>query len=85
MADTNKKTAPAAPAPQKSFMTAGPMLHYSHTNVLWFWALAIVIFIVACVFWHALVMNRPLLDLTGLLDTSPISVGPVRRQPHQHL
>jgi hypothetical protein len=75
MADTNKKTPAAAPALPKSFMTAGPTLHYSHTNVLWFWVLSIIIFIVACVFWHALVMNKPLLDLTGLLDTSQFPLG----------
>lgn len=75
MADTNRKAPAAAPGPPKSFMTAGPTLHYSHTNVLWFWALSIIIFIVACVFWHALVMNKPLLDLTGLLDTSQFPLG----------
>lgn len=75
MADNNKKATQTSAAPPKSFMTAGPTLHYSHTNVLWCWALTIVIFVFACIFWHALVMSRPLLDLTGLLDTSRFQWG----------
>ena len=75
MADDNKKTAAAVPAPPKSFMTAGPTLHYSHTNVLWCWGMTILIFVIACGFWHALLINRPLLDLTGLLDTSQFQWG----------
>ncbi|MBL7215134.1 MAG: hypothetical protein ISS71_05605 [Phycisphaerae bacterium] len=75
MADDNKKTTVTSPAPPKSFMTAGPTLHYSHANVLWCWALTILIFIVVCVFWQALLVNKPLLDLTGLLDTSQFQLG----------
>lgn len=75
MADINKKQTGSAPAPQKSFMTAGPTLHYSHTNVLWCWALTILIFVIVCVFWHALVDSKPLLDLSGLLDPAQFSLG----------
>ena len=49
---------PAA-APVKSFMTAGPTLHYSHTNVLWFWGLSIVVFLFACYFWTLLMPVSP--------------------------
>ena len=52
------KTTPAA-APVKSFMTAGPTLHYSHTNVLWFWGLSIVVFLLVCYFWHLLMPIPP--------------------------
>jgi len=76
MAEDNKpKTSVIVSAPPKSFMTAGPTLHYSHANVLWCWALTIVIFIVVCVFWHALSMNRPLLDLTALVNVSQFQLG----------
>ncbi len=75
MADDNKKQTPPPGAPQKSFMTAGPTLHYSHTNVLWCWALTIVIFITVCVFWHSLLGRGPLLDLSNLLDTSQFHWG----------
>ena len=54
MSETDStKTMPAA-APVKSFMTAGPTLHYSHTNVLWFWGLSIVVFLLVCYFWQQL-------------------------------
>jgi hypothetical protein len=39
----------------KSFMTAGPTLHYSHQNVLTFWFLAIVAFGLTCAFWSKIV------------------------------
>lgn len=35
----------------KSFMTIGPTLHYSHSNVLMCWFLALVIFSLCCTFW----------------------------------
>ena len=76
MADDNKpKATVTTPTPTKSFMTVGPTLHYSHTNVLWCWVLTILIFIVVCVFWHSLLMNRPLLDLTSLADISQFQLG----------
>ena len=52
------KTMPTASA-GKSFMTAGPTLHYSHTNVLWFWGLSIVVFLFACYFWTLLMPVSP--------------------------
>ncbi|MEN8127558.1 MAG: hypothetical protein ABFR90_07100 [Planctomycetota bacterium] len=35
-------------------MTAGPTLHYSHSNVLWFWGLSVFIFFLTCYFWQLL-------------------------------
>jgi hypothetical protein len=75
MAEIHKKPVSSAPAPQKSFMTAGPTLHYSHTNVLWCWALTILIYVIVCVFWHTLVDSKPLLDLSGLLDPAEFHLG----------
>jgi hypothetical protein len=46
-------------APAKSFMTAGPTLHYSHTNVLWLWFLAVVVYVATCTFWYAIVAGGP--------------------------
>ncbi|MHC4551159.1 MAG: hypothetical protein ACYSUT_00110 [Planctomycetota bacterium] len=63
-------------APAKSFMTAGPTLHYSHTNVLWFWGLGLFVYVLCCLFWHALLnTNDLLLDLTSLADVSLIRLG----------
>ncbi len=76
MADDNKpKAAAASPAPAKSFMTAGPTLHYSHTDVLWCWMLSIVFFIITCVFWHSLLSDRPLLDFTELINPLSFRLG----------
>ncbi len=69
------KSAPVTPAPSKSFMTAGPTLHYSHTNVLWFWALSVFVYVLACLFWHSLFNDDLLLDLTALADTSLFRLG----------
>lgn len=37
--------------PSKSFMTVGPTLHYSHTNVNGCWAASILIYAAVCLFW----------------------------------
>lgn len=42
------------PVPSKSFMTAGPTLHYSHSNVLWFWGFSVFVFFLTCYFWKLL-------------------------------
>lgn len=75
MAETQTTKTPAMPAPSKSFMTAGPTLHYSHTNVLWFWGLSVFVYVLACLFWHSLFNDDLLLDLTGLADTSLFRLG----------
>jgi hypothetical protein len=74
MAETTKPTpAPAAPTtvPAKSFMTAGPTLHYSHANVLWFWFFTAVVFVASCWFWHRILHDKPIsFDLTELAHST---------------
>jgi len=56
MDNNNQKEAQKEPlVTTKSFMTAGPTLHYSHQNVLTFWFLAIVAFGLTCAFWSKIV------------------------------
>lgn len=43
----------------KSFLTAGPTLHYSHTNVLSFWLLTLVFFTGTCLFWSKILTGSP--------------------------
>ena len=50
---SSPRTGPVT-APAKSFMTAGPTLHYSHANVLWFWGLSVFVFFLTCYFWQLL-------------------------------
>ncbi len=71
---TVKATSGAAPA--KSFMTAGPTLHYSHTNVLWLWFLAVVVYVTACTFWYAIIVGGPIsIGLLEFADISPFDLG----------
>jgi len=49
MENKNNKNAPVATA--KSFMTAGPTLHYSHENVIKCLLLTITVFATTCIFW----------------------------------
>jgi len=44
----------------KSFMTVGPTLHYSHANVRRCWALAVVVFVAACLFWSKVLTGTAL-------------------------
>lgn len=63
-------------APMKSFMTAGPTLHYSHTNVLWLWFLAVLVYIATCFFWHEVVIGGPVsIGLLEFADTSLFDLG----------
>jgi len=41
--------------PSKSFLTAGPTLHYSHKNVQRCWLLAVAAFALSCLFWSKIV------------------------------
>ena len=54
MSDKQSDKTPKA-GPKKSFMTAGPTLHYSHTNVQRCWFTAFVIYCFCCLFWSKLV------------------------------
>jgi len=55
----------------KSFMTIGPTLHYSHANVRRCWALAVAVYVAACLFWSKILTGTFLSlsfsypDLTG--------------------
>jgi hypothetical protein len=46
-------------ATSKSFLAAGPTLHYSHTNVLGFWLLTITVFAITCLFWSKILTGSP--------------------------
>jgi len=41
-------------------MTVGPTLHYSHANVRRCWALAVVVFVAACLFWSKVLTGTAL-------------------------
>ncbi len=47
----NEQTEKAPKVGSKSFMTAGPTLHYSHKNVLRFWLIAVFVFGLNSSFW----------------------------------
>ncbi len=51
------KTKKTTTGPLKSFMAAGPTLHYSHPFVLRFWGLAVVMYILACWGWNRIVIG----------------------------
>jgi hypothetical protein len=51
----NKQTSKTAKVASKSFMTAGPTLHYSHKNVQRCWLLAVMAFAISCLFWSKIV------------------------------
>jgi hypothetical protein len=46
-------------ATSKSFLTAGPTLHYSHTNVIGFWLLTTTVFAITCLFWSKILTGSP--------------------------
>ena len=48
----NKETETTPRVASKSFMTAGPTLHYSHKNVQRCWVLAMVVYALICLFWN---------------------------------
>lgn len=50
----NKETERTPKAP-KSFLTVGPTLHYSHSNVQRSWFLAAAVFSIACLLWSRIV------------------------------
>jgi len=58
-------------APLKSFMAAGPTLHYSHDFVHRFWGLTVVIYILACFFWNRILIG----GLISLIPTDVIDPG----------
>jgi hypothetical protein len=74
--EAGKSTVLPAIVPAKSFMTAGPTLHYSHTNVLWLWFLTVLVFFAACAFWYTVVIGGAVsIDLSEVLDPSLLHLG----------
>ncbi len=49
------ETVKNAPKPSKSFMTAGPTLHYSHPHIYRQWWLTIIVYAAVCVFWSKII------------------------------
>ncbi|MCI0499862.1 MAG: hypothetical protein L0Y36_09315 [Planctomycetales bacterium] len=76
-------TSQAAPAgPVKSFMTAGPTLHYSHANVHGLWGVTVFVFVVVCYFWNQLQSGGPVsLNLMELADPSLFRLGQIVVRP----
>lgn len=64
------------PIPSKSFMTAGPSLHYSHTNVHLCWALSIAVYLAASSFWSRLLIGEDLsVSVMGLFYPEFWNIG----------
>jgi hypothetical protein len=46
-------------ATSKSFLSVGPTLRYSHTNVITFWLLTVITYACACLFWSKILTGSP--------------------------
>lgn len=57
-AENNQKNSTRTVKAGKSFMTAGPTLHYSHTNVVSCWLLALAVYGLQCLFWSKIVSGE---------------------------
>ena len=71
--ESSPKTGPVI-SPSKSFMTAGPTLHYSHSNVLWFWGLSVFVFLATCYFWKLLLPVPLEIEKTSSFLPDPASL-----------
>ena len=62
--------------PSKSFLTVGPVLHYSHSNVhRWWWA-SIGVYLLACLFWSKITTgNLNSLQLQSVSNADIWSLG----------
>ena len=68
--------------PAKSFMNAGPTLHYRHANVRRCWVLAVIVHFAACSFWSMILTgNMAWIGLDRLLDTTLWNLGTVVQSP----
>ncbi len=73
---STEKSTSKATGPAKSFMTVGPTLHYSHSNVRHCWALAMAVFLGTCLFWSKILTGYIFVfDLGVVLDRSLWSLG----------
>jgi len=67
--------------PSKSFLTVGPTLHYSHTNVRLCWALALLVYAVACLIWTRIHTGFWTPGIENLADRSLWGLGPYVNGP----
>ena len=66
----------------KSFMTAGPTLHYSHTNIHLCWGLSIAAYVAVCFFWSRLLLGEELsVSLLGLFGPGFWNLGRFAAKP----
>lgn len=71
-----------ASGPAKSFMTVGPTLHYSHSNVRHCWGLALAVFTATCLFWSKILTgNMFVFDLSVVIDRTLWSLGQYAESP----
>ena len=57
--------------PVKSFMTAGPTLHYSHANVTIFWLAGMMVYICVCLCWSRILAGEFLpFSIASVTDSS---------------
>jgi hypothetical protein len=64
-----KQTEETAKVMSKSFMTAGPTLHYSHKGVISFWLFVVFVFGIACLFWSKIMTGDIKIFDIGLLSS----------------
>lgn len=82
MSEVTAHTTASGTPPVKSFMTAGPTLHYSHTNVLWLWFLTVLVYVATCLFWHAIVIGGTFsIGPLEFADTDLIRLGQYAMAP----
>lgn len=78
---TGNSTGKAA-GPTKSFMTVGPTLHYSHSNVRHCWGLAVAVFLATCLFWSKILTGDMFVfDLSVVLDKTLWHLGQYAASP----
>lgn len=68
-------------APQKSFMTVGPTLHYSHSNVRRCWLLAMGVYLLASLFWTKITGTSALPGLANALARDSWCLGEIILAP----
>jgi len=71
-----------ASGPAKSFMTVGPTLHYSHSNVMRCWWVAVVVYVIACLLWSRILTGTALeLNTARLMTWNSWALGPFVLSP----
>ena len=82
MADVGTSKSTSMPPAKKSFMTDGPTLHYSHTNVFWFWVLTITVFLFGCSLWSFIISGELFsINMMNILDLAKMRLGMVVVNP----